>query len=316
MTGEKFKVKIRMSLVILLALAAGLLSQGCGKTQSLSSSSGYPMTVSDQQGRQVTISREPQRIVSLAPATTEILFALGLGDKVAAVTKYCDYPLEAREKPKIGGFSTPSAELIVAAEPDLILASSKRHKDFIPQLENAGLTVVATESLNLGQVLEEIRFIGQVTGASEASDQLTANLQQRIDSIEDKVKGLPDTQKPSVYFEIFSEPLTTAGSKSFIDSLITTAGGKNIAADINQDWVVLSPEVVLARDPEIIIFISHGSSMQTAEQLKGRKGWEQVSAVRNNLIGYIEDENLVVHTGPRVVEGLEQIARIIHPGLF
>jgi len=315
MFSKRRKLTITELLAVLLALAAAFLLQGCGKTTKGVSDSGFPMKVTDVLGRQVTINEAPQRIVSLAPDITETLFALGLGDKVVGVTQYCNYPAEAKQKPKVGGFSTPSAELVVAAKPDLVLATSI-NKDNIPQLEQAGLKVIAVESPNLTQVLEKVRFIGKVTGSVEAANNLVSDMQGRIDRIAAKVSGLSDEQKPVVFFEIWPDPLTTGGAKSFISSLIDTAGGKNIAGDVEQDWFTISPEVVLARDPKVIIACYHGASTQTVEQLKLRKGWEQVAAIKDNRVGFIADENLVMRSGPRVVEGLELIAGIIHPELF
>ncbi len=312
---SKRKSTVTVLVSVLLILSITFLLQGCGKTTKVVSGTGFPMQITDDLGRLVTIKEAPQRIVSLAPAITETLFALGLGDKLVGVTNYCDYPAEAKTKPKVGGFSTPSAELVVAAKPDLVLAT-KINESYVPQLEQAGLTVVTIESLNLPQVLENIQLIGQVTGASEAANNLTADMQKRIDSITTKVSRLPDEQKPAVYFEIWPDPLTTGGSKSFVNSLITMAGGKNIAGDVEQDWVNLSPEMVLARDPKVAILCHHGSSLQTVEQFKSRKGWEQVSAIKNNRIGLVSDENTVVRTGPRVVEGFEYMARLIHPDLI
>ncbi len=312
---RKRKFVITAQLTALLVISLTLLLQGCAKTAKVTSGPGFPMQITDDLGRLVTIKEAPQRIVSLAPAITETLFALGLGDKLVGVTNYCDYPAEAKTKPKVGGFSTPSAELVVAAKPDLVLAT-KINESYVPQLEQAGLTVVTIESLNLPQVLENIQLIGQVTGASEAANNLTADMQKRIDSITTKVSRLPDEQKPAVYFEIWPDPITTGGSKSFVNSLITMAGGKNIAGDVEQDWVNLSPEMVLARDPKVAILCHHGSSLQTVEEFKSRKGWGQVSAIKNNRIGLVSDENTVVRTGPRVIEGFEYIAKLIHPDLI
>ena len=312
--GNMRKVAL-MTLVVLLMLAIAVLLQGCGEVAPVASGPGFPMTVTDDLGRQVTIDKEPQRIISLGPANTETLFALGLGDKVAGVSEYCDYPAEAREKPKMGGFSTPNAELIVAAQPDLVLAVVMQ-EEYVRQLEDAGLTVIAIEPLNLEQVFEKVKLVGQVTGVTEAADNLVADMQRRVDVVTAKVSSLSEKQKPTVFFEIWPDPLTTGGAKSFINSLIVTAGGKNIADDIEQDWVTYSLEILLARNPEIIIFSHHGDSRQTVEQIQSRKGWEQVSAIKQGRVSCIEDQNLVVRAGPRVVEGLETIAKIIHPELF
>lgn len=302
-------------LFVLLILSVTILLQGCGKPIKSSCGTSFPMQITDDLGRTVTIEEAPRRIVSLAPAITESLFALGLADKVVGVTNYCDYPAEAATKPKIGGFSTPNVELVVVAEPDLVLASTI-NANYVPQLENAGLTVVTVESLNLEEVLDNIRLIGRVSGAAEAADSLTADMRQRIDSITAKLSGLAEEQKPAVYFEIWPDPLTTGGSKSFVNSLITTAGGRNIAGDVARDWVNLSPEMVLARNPQVAILCHHGSSLQTVEEFKNRTGWGQVSAIRNNRIGLVSDENTVVRTGPRVIEGFEFIAKLVHPDLI
>jgi iron complex transport system substrate-binding protein len=301
---------------ILLLFSLALLSQGCGQAApDAGGGSGFPLTIKDDLDRQVTVSREPGRIVSLVPAQTEILFALGLGDRVVGVTEFCDYPAEALTRPKVGGFATPNAELVVAAQPDLVLAGVIQ-KDFIRQFEEAGLTVVALESPDLVSTLEKIRLVGRLAGAVEAAESLTGSMQHRIDQVAARVANLSEAEKPTVFFEVWPDPLTTGGAKSYLNSLIVAAGGRNIAGDVNQDWFTYSPEMVLARNPQVIIFSHHGESTQTVEQLKTRKGWEDVAAIKQDRIGYIEDQNLVVRAGPRVVEGLEQIAGYLHPGLF
>lgn len=312
---KKSRFPFKIAFWVLAALAVAVLLQGCGKTELVANVSGFPMTITDDLGRQVTINKEPQRIVSLVPATTETLFALGLGDKVAGVTEFCDYPAEALAKPRIGGFSTPNSELIVAAQPDLVLATNI-HQDQIPLLEKAGLTVVATNPVNLKQVVDTIRLVGRITGAAAEADKLVSGMQERIDLVSNKVKDLPDAQKPYVFFEIWPDPLTTGGAKSFINSLIDTAGGKNIAGDVDQDWVTFSPEMVLARNPQVIIFCYHGASLLTAEEIKARTGWEEVTAIKNNRVEFLPDQDVVTRTGPRVVESLELVAGSIHPELF
>jgi iron complex transport system substrate-binding protein len=319
MEGEMLKEKkwfsLKTACCVLVALAMAVLLQGCGKTGPAKNSSGFPMTINDGLGRQVTIDKAPERIVSLVPATTETLFALGLGDRVVGVTEYCNYPAEAMAKPKIGGFNTPSSELVVAAQPDLVLATDI-HMNYIHQLENAGLTVVATNPDNLAQVVDTIKLIGEITGAAAEANRLTSAMQERINAVEAKVKDLPDEQKPVVYFEIWPDPLTTGGAKSFINSLIVAAGGKNIAGDVDQDWVTFSPEIVLARNPQVIIFCYHGASLHSAEQIKARTGWADVEAIKNNRIVFLPDQDIVTRAGPRVVDSLEQVARAIHPELF
>lgn len=297
-------------------LAAGILLSGCAKTTgNVSGGPGFPVTVTDGLGREVTVEKLPERIVSLAPANTEILFALGLGEKVVGVTEYCNYPPEAQDKPKVGGFSSPSVELVVAAEPDLVLVTSM-HKEYIPQLENAGLTVVAVEAKNLTGVLDATRLVGKVTGTGNEAGELVRGMQARIDAVAVKVQDIPAAERPVVYFEIWPQPPTTGGANSFLHSLIVAAGGRNVAGDLNKDWVTLTPEMLVAENPDVIIFSHHGSSRQTVEDVKSRPGWENVAAIQNDRVYSIADPDIVEIPGPRVVEGLEEIARCIHPGLF
>lgn len=315
MTRKMSRAFVGTAMGVLLIMSMAFLLQGCGQVSTGVSGSDFPFTVTDDLGRQVTVRQAPNRIVSLVPTQTEILFALGLGDRVVGVTEFCDYPAEAGAKPKVGGFATPNAELIVVAQPDLVLAGVIQ-EEFIRQFEEAGLTVVALEALSLPQTLEKIRLVGRITGADEAAESLVQSMKQRIDTVADRVSGLSEEQKPTVFFEVWPEPLTTGGARSFLNSLIVTAGGKNIAGDVDLDWVTYSPEMVLARNPQVIIFSHHGESTQTVEQLKARKGWEKVAAIQQNRIGYIEDQNLLVRAGPRVVEGLERVAKYLHPELF
>ncbi|MDD2421193.1 MAG: ABC transporter substrate-binding protein [Heliobacteriaceae bacterium] len=294
-----------------------VLISGCGEQQLPVSpgGQGFPLTVTDDLGRTVTLKQPPQRIVSLAPVHTEMLFALGLADRLVGVTEYCDYPAAAKDKPKIGGFATPSAELIVAAQPDLVLATGI-HQEFSQQLTAAGLPVVVSEALDLAQVPEKIRFTGQLTGETAAAEKLAGEVRARIDRVAGKVGALSEAEKQLVYFEVWPNPLTTGGAKSFLHSLITTAGARNVAGDVNQDWVTYSPEVLFARDPDVIICVRHGAAAPTVEELKKRPGWDRMKAVRENRVGYIADQNMVLRPGPRVVEGLELMAGIIYPELF
>lgn len=306
---------------VISVLMLCILLQGCGseKGQQLPSEPGggpgFPVTITDDLGREVTVEKAPRRIVSLAPVNTEILFALGLGDRVVGVTKFCDYPAEAREKPKIGGFSNPSVELITAQRPDLVLGT-KMHKNLVNQLEKAGLVVVVLEAERLEDVLKNITIVGKITGSVQEAEQIVSNMQERIDVLTAKLKEISGEQKPTVYFEIWPDPPTTGGAGSFLDSLINAAGGKNVAGDIQKDWVTLNPEVLIEKSPDVIIFSHHGSSGQTVEEFKERKGWEQVAAIKAGRVYLIENPDLVEIPGPRVIKGLEIMARYIHPELF
>jgi iron complex transport system substrate-binding protein len=271
------------------------------------------MTITDMAGREVTIEAEPQAIVSLSPANTEILYALGLGNKVMGVTEFCNYPPEAQERPKVGGFADVNTEKVVELEPDLILASNIHIAEVVPALEKLGLTVVVIDPPDIPAVLEGIKFVGKITGKEEEAEALTAEMQKRIDAVAEAVKG---REKPRVFWEISSD-LWTAGPGSFINDLIVLAGGGNIASEAEAPWVQLSNEAIIAADPEVIFLADHPFG-ETAETVATRPGWDKISAVVNNRIVELTETEIdvVSRPGPRVVDALELIAKALHPDAF
>ncbi len=276
-----------------------------------------PVEIIDQLGRTVTLeTTNPQRIVSLAPSHTETLYALGLGDRLVAVTDYCNYPPEVKEKPSIGGFSTPNIEEVVAMDPDLILATVIHEDKVIPQLEAKGLTVVAVDPTTIDEVIEAITLIGKVTGAEKEADSLLADMQKRIKAVTDKTDGLAGAEKPNVLYVVWHDPLMAAGSGTLHDELIRTAGGTNVASELD-GYAAISLEVVIAANPQVMIA---GVGMGTGEDLPlqfitTEPRLEDTDARINNRI-YRIDVDLVGRPGPRIVEALEQFAGFIHPELF
>lgn len=276
-----------------------------------------PMTITDQLGRQVTItSPAPQRIVSLAPSNTEILFALGLEDRLFGVTDYCNYPPEAEEKKSVGGFSTANIEEIVAIGADLILATSIHKDEVVPQLEAKGLTVVVVAPETLNEVLDGIRLIGLVTGEEEKAAVLLNDIRGRIDTITEKIAGLPEEDRVPVFYLTWHDPLKTSGGDTLINELIKTAGGENIFAEVSgADTVDL--EVLISRNPEVMIA---GIGMGTGEEdtlqfLETESRLKDTEAAINGRIHGIHMD-LTGRPGPRIVDGLEQFARCIHPEIF
>lgn len=269
-------------------------------------------TVTDDVGRTVTLKTAPQRIVSLAPSNTEVLYALGLGARVVGVTEFCNYPPEAKEKPKIGGFTKIDLERVVGLNPDLVLATNIHNRTVVPELEKRGITVVVVEPKNVNDVLTKITFVGKLTGASDNAAKLTAQMQARIDAVISKVATAKN--KPRVFYEI-DKSLYTPGPGSFIDDMIVKAGGINIAADAKGSYVQLSPEAIIAKDPEVIL-LGDMAFGESPESVRARPGWANISAVKNGRIVPIPNEDVVSRPGPRVVEGLELIARALHPELF
>jgi iron complex transport system substrate-binding protein len=275
-----------------------------------------PISVVDDAGRTVEIAETPQRLISLAPSNTEILFALGLGDKVIGVTDFCDYPEGAKAIEKVGGIE-PNLEKLVDLDPDLILAigGSPAQVEKATEIEKLDLTVLVLEPGDIEGIMANIELVGQATGAEKEASELAAELRKRFDDITAKAKGAES--RPKVFYELDatdpSKPYTP-GPGSFIDALITLAGGSNVGAGAKMQWAQLSTEEIIAQDPEIII-LGDANYGVTAEMVKERPGWSVIAAVKNDTI-YPIDDVLVSRPGPRIIDGLEALARIIHPEVF
>lgn len=276
----------------------------------------FPLTITDDTGREVTLEKEPQKIVSLAPSNTEILFALGLGPKVVGVTDFCDYPAEAATKPKMGGIK-PSLEKIVAAQPDLVLAIAETSgaPEIAGKLEELNVKVIVLGPKTLDDIMASIELVGQATGKGDEAANLVADIKAKVEGVIAKAKTA--TSKPRVMYELdATDPAKpyTPGPGSFMDALIGMAGGSNIAADAKMQWAQLSLEEVVKKDPEIII-LGDANYGVTPDQVKQRPGWSNVTAVKSGNVKPIDD-NLVSRPGPRIGDGLQALAKLIHPELF
>ena len=266
--------------------------------------------VFDDLGRLVAINGTPQRIVSLAPSNTEILFALGLGDKVVGVTDWCNYPPEALDKEKVGGYVTPDIEKIVALNPDLILVAYGTPMEVINTMVGLGLTVFGIKTTDLDDLLNDIRTVGEITDKEVEAQALTSEMAVGIKAVTDQTEELE--QRPRVFYIVGHEPsLWTAGSGTFIHELIEKGGGVNICQNIT-GYAEISIEYVLARDPEIIITSSWPGIYEWAMNSTEL----EVTAARQSGSVYTCDDNLVQRPGPRLVEGLEWFAYFIHPEIF
>lgn len=263
--------------------------------------------VFDDLGRLVAINGTPQRIVSLAPSNTEILFALGLGDKVVGVTDWCDYPPEALEKEKVGAYDTPDIEKIVALNPDLILVAYGTTMDIINTLVGLGLTVFGIKTTDLYDLLDDIRRIGEITDKEIEAQALTSEMASKIEAIAVATSELE--QRPRVFYIVWHDPLWTAGSGTFIHELIEKAGGVNICQNLT-GYVTISIEEVIARDPEIII-----TSEWSYDWAINATELASTNASQTDRI-FTCDDDLVQRPGPRLVKGLEWFAHFIHPEIF
>lgn len=274
--------------------------------------SAFPITVKDDVGRRVTIPKEPQRIISTAPAVTEILFALGLGEKVVGVSTFCNYPEEAKTKEKIGTFQSPNIEKILSLKPDLVVATGGVQRQTVEKLEQLGIPVFVSYPGTLEDVIKSIYTIGRICGAEKNAKDLAFDLKLRVAKVTSKVAKAKS--KPKVFFELWHEPLMSAGPGSFIDDLIKKAGGINIAGSAKSAYPIFSLEQLVKEDPDIIIGAESSMGGNPLEISK-RPGWNNLKAVKNQKVYTINDD-IVFRSGPRLVLALEIIAKYLHPELF
>jgi iron complex transport system substrate-binding protein len=268
-------------------------------------------TIVDDYGRAVTIDGTPQRIVSVAPTPTEILFAVGAGDQVVGVDDYSDFPAETVNLTKVGSY-TLNTEAIVALQPDLIVAGDLVPRAQLEQLATQGIPYVLFADRTLGDVFKTIRLAGVITGHVDDADQVATELSERVDAVKAKTLA-PNVTTPKVYVEYY--PLWTYGPGSFGDDMIGLAGGINIAHNASSEYPEITNEFIIAQDPEIIVYTTGVMSTTTNTSIASRPGWENITAVETDHIFSIDD-NLLSRYGPRIVDGFEQLAAIIHPELF
>ena len=266
--------------------------------------------VTDETGRKVSINNNPCRIVSLAPGITETLYALGMEDKIKGVTTFCDWPSGASQKEKIGGVTNPSIEKIVSLNPDLILATADgNRKETVRQLERLGLPVYVINPSDIEGVLKSISHIGEITNQKPETEMAVAALQQRLNKIAIQTKG---KKKPRVFFQIGFEPVITAGKGTLINEAIGWAGGINVAEQSTARYPRYSTEGIAASAPDIILFAPmSGNTESPAKKIFwGKLG--TIPAVKNGKI-YSIDTDLISRASPRIVDAIEQMARLFHP---
>ena len=267
------------------------------------SSVSYPLTVADDAGREVTIAAEPQRIVSLAPANTETVFALGAGARVIGVTTYDDYPAEVEAIEKVGDFTGPNLEAIAALNPDLVLLTGGVQAEVIKQLEDLGATALVLDPLTIDGVKANISKLGQVLNAVDDSDAVVADMNTRLEAVAAEAAAFE--QPITCFIEIGNNPLFTAGTDTMINEAMSLAGGVNVVTEAG--WVPYSTEQVFEDDPSVY-FVTSMSGAVPAD-IAERSGHEALSAVKSGLVVEIED-NLISRPGPRIVEGVEAMLQV------
>lgn len=304
-------------LTVAFLLLALMLSACAAPLTPTAEPTPAPLTLTDGLGRAVTLAAPARRIVSLAASNTEIVFAIGAGSQLVGREEFSDYPPEALNVPSIGSlYPKANAEAIVALQPDLVLAAGITNPDDVKALADLGLAVYATRfNVTLEDVYADILAVGQLSGHSAEAEKLVADMQARAQAVTDKIAPL--SNRPTVFYEVdATDPAKpyTAGTGTFIDQLLTLAGGANAGA-VEASYFQMSLETLVAQNPSVIILGSATYGGQTPELVAQRAGWEAIAAVQNGAV-YAFDDNLISRPGPRVIEGLEALAKLIHPEVF
>jgi iron complex transport system substrate-binding protein len=270
----------------------------------------FPLSIKDVLGRPITLQAPPQRVVSLSPGVTEILFAIGAGDQVLGVTEYCNYPPEAASRTKVGGFSgiTVNIETIARLKPDMVIISAFMHGRLITLLERLSIPFFAVEPKNFKEVYQTIETLGILTGNVREAQEVIGGMQEKIRQVEER-RG--NRESPRVFWELSDEPLISAGGKTFISEAIRLGGGKNIFEDINEEWPMVSTEQVVRRKPDWIIAGDDHGKIIDPRALASRPGWGLIPAVQQNHIALVNADTLYRY-GPRLADAVVSIADILY----
>jgi iron complex transport system substrate-binding protein len=314
MTQTRFgRLTAALLLVAILAFGVAVLS-ACGSSDDTAApsspsavASAGPITVTDDSGAEVTLDKPAEAIVSLAPANTEIAYAIGAGDKMVAGTSYDDYPEEAKALPKIGDFANPNVEKIASYSPDLVLAAGGIQDKLRTKLEDLGMKVYVVDPKTYAGTIATIANVGKLAGADEGAATVTDEMTAAQTEVQAKVG---DLEKAKTFLEIYSKPLMTAGADTFIDDMITIAGGENLGAMAGSGFPNFSTEVLVREDPAV--YIADSGSMSEPGDLSKRPGFSELTAVKDGKVYVIED-SIIARPGPRLAEGLKALAGMIHP---
>ncbi|MHC4394888.1 MAG: ABC transporter substrate-binding protein [Planctomycetota bacterium] len=276
-----------------------------------------PVLVSRQKSRDKTpLSDKPERIVSLAPNITEILFALGLDKKIVAVSSDSDYPAEAANKKKVGTFWQPSTEAIITSRPDLVITLSfEQQKSVAETLNRLGYQVLTLKIEKIEELRAAVKEVSITTGCKQAGDKLANDIESRLYDLQSKVES---ANKVKVLWVIQSEPLRAAGRNTFVNKLLELAGGENAVESTFQQYPPIGTEQLLTCSAEVIIQSAMGTRNIADQQRAAEKFWSRwtnLPAVKNNRI-YVVDSDIVLRLGPRLPQGIEMITRCLHPDIF
>lgn len=304
----RFKLIFALALVV---LAFALFSCSSRREVSAPGTTTEMREVWDEAGKRVRLPANPQRIITLAPNLTEIVYAIGAGNRLVGNTTYCDYPPEAKQVAKVGDTLQPNIERIIALRPEVIfISTASQLETFTKQLTERGIAVFVTDPHDLEGVFSSIKTLGDLLGQQEQAERLVGNLRARATAVENAVNPRPAV---TVFYQVSPQPLWTAGRRSWITDLIRRAGGKSVTAEVEGEWMRYSDEAAIASRPEAIIMAT--SDSMNGEKMEVASALQKSPAVLKKRV-YGINGDFLSRPGPRLVDGLEQIARVLHPEVY
>ncbi len=299
------KKALLFALLVILVLSV----LGCQK-EAAKKETAEKIVLTDDAGAKITLSEPAKKVVSLAPANTEIVFAVGGGSKLVGVTTYCDYPEEAKQKEKIGDFANPNVEKIISLKPQVVLATGGVQKGVVDRLTKFKIKVFVVDPKNFEELFADIEKVGKIIGLEAEARKVVEEMKEKVEEVRNKI---PKQVKPRVFFEIYSQPLMTAGKNTFIDDMLKIAGAENIGAAAGEGYPQFSEEQLVKEDPDVYLAVK--GSMNNPEDIKKRPGYSGLKAVREGKV-FVIDDNLVTRPGPRLVDGLLEVAKALYPEVF
>lgn len=317
-----------MKKLLLIMMAVAMVLVGCNTTAqpekreaekaAQEQKSGFPVTVKDALDEDEVIEKKPEKIISLIPSNTEIVYALENGDAIVGVTDFDNYPEEAMEKEKIGGMEI-NIEKMISLKPDLVFAHESTADSAaagLQQLRDAGIAVVVVnDAQSFDGVYTSIEMIGKAIGEQEKAAELVDDMKNRFAELKKQAEAIKADQQKTVFVEVSPAPeIYTAGKNTFIDEMLTLIGAKNASGDM-EGWAKVDQEAIVERNPDVVVTTYGYYSEKPVEQVLGRQGWNNVKAVKDQQVFDVHSD-LVTRSGPRLAEGAEELAKAIYPDVF
>ncbi|MEC2323259.1 ABC transporter substrate-binding protein [Lederbergia lenta] len=283
-----------------------------------SAEESFSVTIKDASDKDVVIEKKPEKIVSLIPSNTEIVYALGDGDAVVGVSESDNYPEEVNEIEKVAGMEL-NIEKIISLKPDVVLAHASTvsmWESGLKQLEDSGVTVlVVNEAHSFDEVYTSIEMVGKATGQNEEAEKLLEDMKSKLDELKEKAEAISDKDRKSVFVELGPEPeIYTTGNDTFMNEMLEVIHADNAVTE-QGDWIVMNEEAIIKLNPDVIL-ITYGGYIENAkQQVLDRTAWQEVTAIKDKQVSEV-NEDLVSRPGPRIIEGVEELAKAIYPDVF